>query len=252
MTEHKLSVVKQSGIESLRLKVEGHEAHYLKTGSGPPVVLFHGGASDSRDWLPVMSLLCQRYSLYAPDILGYGLSEKDSCGYHISDFIDFSVGFIQALGLECPVVAGHSLGGRICLDIALHHPVRGLVLVDTAGFGRITPWGSLLNVSAWVVRRVLGRPQPYPKFLPDDGQDARWLCLERLPELRVPTLIVWQRFDPYMPLATAIRASQLIPGALLAVLPGYGHAPHKKDVRAFSQILAGFLDGSDAGATGTR
>jgi len=41
-------------VESAKLSVNGHQAHYLKAGSGDPVVLLHGGASDSRDWLGIL------------------------------------------------------------------------------------------------------------------------------------------------------------------------------------------------------
>ncbi|MCK4274212.1 MAG: hypothetical protein KAW90_04920, partial [Dehalococcoidales bacterium] len=62
----------KTGIEGLRLNVNGHRTHYLKAGVGPPVVLVHGGASDSRDWFDTMTALAHRYTLYAPDLIGFG------------------------------------------------------------------------------------------------------------------------------------------------------------------------------------
>ncbi len=56
----------RSGIESLQLKVNGHRIHYLKAGSGAPVVLVHGGASDSRDWVNTMAALSHRFTLLCP------------------------------------------------------------------------------------------------------------------------------------------------------------------------------------------
>ncbi|MCK4862981.1 MAG: hypothetical protein KAS25_01735, partial [Dehalococcoidales bacterium] len=62
----------RAGIEGLKLNVNGHRAHYLKAGGGPPVVLVHGGASDSRDWVDTINGLAHRYTFYAPDLIGFG------------------------------------------------------------------------------------------------------------------------------------------------------------------------------------
>ncbi len=235
----------QDAIQSLEMKVGEHQIHYLRAGNGPPVVLVHGGASDCRDWVETMATLSPSYSLYAPDLIGYGLSSRDNSGYYLSDFVEFTLQFIQTLGLNSYVLVGHSIGGRVCLEIALRHPeiVRQLVLVDTAGFGKLARWGFFLGTTMWALRNILKRPQPYPRFLWQDGEDRDWMCLEELPTLKVPTLIVWSHYDPYHPLSEAIRAKELIPEAYLEVVPGYGHAPHVKRSDHFSNLLLHFMDG---------
>ena len=235
---------RQDIIESLKLKVGDHQVHYLKSGNGPPVVLLHGGASDSRDWAGTIAALSHSYSLYAPDLIGYGLSEKAKSGYYLSDFVEFTLGFIQALGLNSHILVGHSIGGRVCLEIALRYPekVHKLVLIDTVGFSKLTHWGYLLGTLAWGVRKFLRHPQPYPKYLKKDSEDKEWMCLEKLPDLKMPTLLVWYKRDPYYPLTGALRAKDLIPEVRLEVLPGYGHAPHLKNRSSFNSLLQSFLD----------
>jgi pimeloyl-ACP methyl ester carboxylesterase len=234
----------QAVIESLKLNVNGSQAHYLKAGSGPPVVLIHGGASDSRDWMGTLAALSHRYSLYAPDLIGFGLSDRNKDGYYLSDFTEFILGFMETLGLEHPVLVGHSFGGRLCLDIALRYPekVSRLVLVDASGLGKISRLGNVILTGFWVVRKLLRLPQPFPKFLAREGEDTQWLCVNELPKLRTPTLIIWKRYDPYLPLSIARRAEELIPRAHLAILPGYGHAPHGQNKEAFNSLLLDFLD----------
>ena len=231
-------------IESLKLKVGDHQAHYLKAGSGTPVVLIHGGASDSQEWVSTINALCHRYSLYAPDLIGYGLSDRTKEGYYLSDFSEFILGFVETLGLEQPVLVGHSFGGRLCLDIALRHPekIHKLVLADAAGLGKISPWSNILLTGLWAIRKLLQRRQPFPKFLNKEGEDSNWLCVDELPNLKTPTLIIWKRHDLYFPLAIARRAKGLIPGAHLVVLPGYGHAPHRQNQDSFNHHLLDFLD----------
>ena len=231
-------------MESLKLKVGDQQAHYLKAGSGPPVVLIHGGASDSRDWVGTLAALSHRYSLYAPDLLGFGLSDRTKDGYYLSDFSEFILGFMETLSLEHPVLVGHSFGGRLCLEVALRHPekVRKLVLIDASGLGKVSRLGNSILTAFWAIRKLLRHQQPYPKFLAREGEDTSWLCVDELPNLKTPTLIVWKRHDLYFPLAIARRAEALISGAHLAVLPGYGHAPHEQNRKAFNRLLLDYLD----------
>jgi pimeloyl-ACP methyl ester carboxylesterase len=230
-------------IESLRLTINGRNIHCLKAGSGPPVVLVHGGASDSRDWIGTIASLSGRFSFYAPDLPGFGQSDRDKNGYYLSDFSDFLLGLIDELRLEKPALVGHSFGGRVCLDAALKGPDRvgRLVIADTSGLGRMSWLGSFLFTFFWALRKVMRRRQPFPRFLSKDGDDYNDVSDAALISLKTPTLIVWKRCDPYMPLKIARRAARLIPGSKLAVLPGYGHAPIKQDREAFDKILVDFL-----------
>ncbi len=233
-----------TAIENLKLNLGNYQAYYRKAGSGSAIVLIHGGASDSRDWIRTMATLSDRYSLYAPDLIGYGGSDKPKRGYYLSDFVKFTLDFIQALHLDSTVLVGHSLGGRVALEIALRYPerVRKLVLIDTLGFGRTARYGSLLTILAWVVRKLLRQPQPYPTFLKHGSESTNWVCLNELSGLNVPTLIVWKRCEPYFPLAMAVEAKRLIPEARLVVVPGYGHTPHKQRKSSFTNLLLGFLN----------
>jgi len=232
-----------NNIESLKTEVNGYQAHYLKAGSGPPVVLIHGGASDSRDWIETMKELGGEHTFYALDMIGYGQSEKRERGYYLHEFGDFLTGFIEKLKLDRPALVGHSLGGRFCLDVAIKYPekVRKLVLIDTTGLGKMSVYGNVLQLFFWGLRKVLRQPQPYPNFLMKKGEKFHRSYDEDLRRLTIPTLLVWKQYDPYLPASIARKAERLMPNAKLAVLEGYGHAPHQKDSKAFNKILADFL-----------
>jgi pimeloyl-ACP methyl ester carboxylesterase len=238
-----MEIEAKTGPESLTLEVTGHLAHYLKAGSGPPVVLVHGGASDSRDWLGNIPALSPFFTVYAPDLIGFGRSGRNEEGYYITDFSDFLEEFIEKLGLSRPALVGHSLGARACLGVALRRPelVGRLVLVDAAGLGKVSRFGTALNIAIYRLRQLLGRPQPYPRFKIKEGEDMYWRCMEELPGLSVPTLIIWKRHDPYIPLSVARHAAALIPGAILEVLPGFGHAPQSQNREEFNRLLLDFL-----------
>ncbi len=233
-----------ASVASLWTEASGHRVHYLRSGSGPAVLLLHGGASDSRDWLPTMAALSGRYTFYAPDIIGFGQSQRRESGYYLDEFTDFVVDLIDRLGLERPAVAGHSFGARVGLDVALLHPekISTLVMVDAAGLGQVSRMGSFLLTGLGRLKQVLHLRQPYPRFLTREYDDPSWACLEELPTMKTPTLIIWKHHDPYLPVANGRQAARLIPGARLEVLPGWGHAPHKQETAVFVKLLADFLD----------
>ncbi len=234
----------RTGVEELKLNVNGYRAHYLKAGSGQPVVLVHGGASDSRDWYGTINALSHRYTLYAPDLIGFGKNERNEKGYYLSDFSDFLTGFIKSLQLEKPVLVGHSFGARVCLDVALrdNQSAVKLVLIDASGLGNISRFGSALFTFFWALRKLLRQPQPHPTFLPREGDDYNHVGTNKLAGLATPTLLVWKSLDPYMPVSNARQAAKLIPDARLEILPGYGHAPQQQNREAFVRLLLDFLD----------
>jgi pimeloyl-ACP methyl ester carboxylesterase len=232
-----------AGVDSLGITLSGGRVHYLKAGGGPPVVLLHGGASDCRDWIPTMAALADRFSFYAPDLIGFGKSERDEKGYYLSDFSDFLLEFIDALGLEGPALVGHSFGARVCLDAALkgRERVSRLVIADASGLGGMSWLGNALFTGFWALRKAMNKPQPFPRFLAKEGDDYNNVSNDVLRGLTTPTLIVWKRFDPYMPVKHARRTAGLIPGSKLVVLPGYGHAPNKQNRETFNRLLVDFL-----------
>jgi len=131
--------------------------------------------------------------------------------------------------------------------MALRNPekIKGLVLVNAAAFSKLALWGSCIGTFIWGARKVLRRKQPYPKFAQENGGYGQWVCLDRLPQLNIPTLIVWSKFDPYYGLSGALEAVKLIPGARLEILPCRGHAPHIRERERFNALLLKFLKECD-------
>jgi pimeloyl-ACP methyl ester carboxylesterase len=105
-------------MESQWLKIDNHTIHYVEMGNGFPLVLLHGGANDWRGWKKNIVALAQRYRVIAPDVVGFGRSDKSKSIYGIDDFVNYLWGFVSALNIERMHLAGHSLGGRIALEFA--------------------------------------------------------------------------------------------------------------------------------------
>jgi pimeloyl-ACP methyl ester carboxylesterase len=113
--------------------------HHMQGGRGSPVVFIHGlGSSGYMEWRFTLEAAAEGHRVYAPDLPGYGRTEKPRARYTIPYFARFVERYLENRGLRSVVLVGASLGGRIALEVALEQPrlVRKLVLVNTLGLGR--------------------------------------------------------------------------------------------------------------------
>src|SRR5215210_8096120 len=119
------------------LHLHGHEISYITAGSGPVLLLIHGITGSSRHWESVISLLAERFTVIAPDMLGHGLSAKPRGDYSLGAFASGARDMLVALGHERATVVGHSLGGGVAMQFAYQFPERceRLVLVSSGGLG---------------------------------------------------------------------------------------------------------------------
>jgi len=120
------------------LRLHGHRVSYRLAGDGPPLVLIHGITSSSANWLPVMPLLAEHYTVIAPDLLGHGASAKPKGDYSLGAYASLVRDVMAALGYDRGTVVGHSLGGGVAMQLAYQFPerVERLVLVSSGGLGR--------------------------------------------------------------------------------------------------------------------
>ena len=113
--------------------------HHTYGGRGSPVVFIHGlGSSGYIEWRYNLDQIAARHRVFAPDLPGFGRSEKPRARYGIAYFTRFIERYMQERGLRSAAIVGASLGGRIALELALERPslVRKLVLTNTLGLGR--------------------------------------------------------------------------------------------------------------------
>ncbi|PLP61401.1 alpha/beta hydrolase [Mesorhizobium loti] len=115
------------------IDIKGNRIHYVDVGEGPPIVFLHGlGAQLHHFTAPLFKVFGPGYRLIALDRPGSGYSSRarGSTG-RLPEQADIICTFMEKLGLEKPVIVGHSLGGSVALAIAVEHPeaISGLVLL---------------------------------------------------------------------------------------------------------------------------
>ncbi len=98
----------------------------------PGLLLHHGLASSQRVWDLMLPRLARRFRVVSFDARGHGLSSKPSSGYGFDRTVSDALAVMRAAGLRRPVIAGHSWGAMVALELAATHPrsVSGAYLID--------------------------------------------------------------------------------------------------------------------------
>ena len=127
---------------------------YRVGGEGEPLLLVHGLAGSSANWVEVLPELVARHRVLAVELPGHARSEPLPRGATTEDFAQAVAGVLEAEGVEAALVAGHSFGGLVALRLARLRPelVRGLLLVCPAGVSTRRPLRRLLVAASATVR----------------------------------------------------------------------------------------------------
>lgn len=266
-----------SGVRSEHAQAGPYRLHYLEAGVGPPLVLVHGlGSSATQDWGRLLVSLGRRFHVYAPDLPGFGESERlAAADYSIPMQVEAVRGFMAAVGLGTARVAGISMGGWIVSRLAGSHPemVERLVVVAAAG---MRPDGPPIPVEvlfprdedgvrrlvaamrhkapappSFVARGILARRQREEwiirRALESMGAGRDWLN-GTLGRADMPVLILWGKQDRLIPVAYAAGLEAEFPCAELKVLDGCGHVPMADCPEAFDREMMPFLAAADVPA----
>jgi len=256
---------------------------------GPWVVLLHGFTGSSASWEPVAPALAQAgYRVWAPDLLGHGHTDApaDPRRYTMAQAAADLVALLRQgeLGRKgAPVhLLGYSMGGRLALYLALHHPEwgRSLVLESAspglddpaqrearrrqdealadqilaqgipafvAAWERLPLWASQGRLSPGVRRklrqqRLRNRALGLANSLRGMGTGVQPSLWPRLARLSVPTLLLVGAEDAKY-VALNRRMAACIPSARLRVVPQAGHTVHLEQPEAFVQHLLDFWAG---------
>jgi pimeloyl-ACP methyl ester carboxylesterase len=257
-------------IERKSIKINGLDVRYYSAGQGEPVMVIHGGAGDASTWWNNIAELSLNYTVYAPDLPGFGGSQPLKGNYYVHELSEFIDKFAGSVGLDSFNLVGHSLGGGIALDYTLKKPnkVKKLVLISSLCLGREIGFGlrllsiptlihslcviakGVIKAIKWVFKQLkqVEFISPLTPAIMHIGENItsafgrQSLVLEsRLGEVNVPTLVVWGARDPVVPVRQAYAAARVIPDCQVKVFKNRGHNVHRDELKQFSGILKRFL-----------
>ena len=202
------------------------DMYYELHGTGDPIVLIGGLASDISQWQWLTEWSARTHRVLAFDNRGAGRTDKPDAPYTIPMMANDTDGLMEVAGMSHATVLGISMGGRVALDLALNHPdrVARLILVSTRASARhedSTQRIDILGMLAGVFFR--GKyPQPRFAFARQKQASRSYDCLDRLGEIHVPTTVLHGRNDKIVPLREAEAMQRGIAGSRMVTFNG-GH-----------------------------
>lgn len=202
------------------------DMYYELHGSGDPIVLIGGLASDISESTWLTDWCARTHRVLAFDNRGAGRTDKPDAPYTIPMMANDTDALMEVVGMSHVTVLGISMGGRIALDLALNHPdrVARLILVSTRASARREEGTSRLDMVG-LLSGVLFRgkyPQPRFAFARQKKASRSYDCSDRLGEIHVPTTILHGRKDKIVPLREAQAMQRGIAGSKMVTFNG-GH-----------------------------
>lgn len=254
----------------------------LQAGEGRPVLMLHGLGGTKASFLPtVRALAPEGRRVIAADLLGFGDSDKPLLApYDPKFFAQSVISLMDALGLERTDIVGHSLGGRVTLEVVLHAPERFdrvVLMTPSLAWLRERRWAPFLKL----VRPELGLIQPAPRQVVEKvvkqvipGGQSRYAAAgideflrsytsargraafyaaarniyleqperfwERLKALEPPALFVWGSRDPLVPAGFERHVREAVPQAKHVTLD-CGHVPQVERPAELHREIGRFL-----------
>ncbi|HET7628110.1 MAG TPA: alpha/beta hydrolase [Bacillales bacterium] len=257
-----------------------HRLFYRHAGSGDEtIVLLHGIPTHSHIWMQVLPYLTQKYNVIAPDLLGYGQSDRGVASeLTLPQQASRIIRLLDQLGIESAHLVGHDLGGGIAQILAVYYEnrVKSLVVSDSVCFSNWplpqvvslryptapefepTPVFIERLIRGGLYHQELAVPEWIDAFTapfnhPNGGIELQQAAFalehhqteELVPYLRnvqVPTTILWGQHDRYLPPYWGLRLQETIPQSTFRLLPQCGHFSMIDNPELFARELFQHLE----------
>lgn len=264
-------------VEQCQVSTELGVTTYLSAGVGDPVILLHGAGAGAVTWYPSMATVSEGFRVIAPDVVGYGESDKPDATYDRPFFASWLKKFFDALEIEQAHVVGLSQGGAIALQFALENPslVKKLVLVNSGALGARPSFWPMLSmilmnaIPSEVTNRfnaryllvdpenrdpnhvlysieVLRKPGGKNAFSQGRGAAVSPMSAGDLCKIQNQTLIIWGGNDQLFPVEQVMESITVMPNVTLREIDCAGHLPLMDQTSTFNDTLVSFLNSQES------
>jgi len=256
---------------------DGLKMYYELHGSGDPLVLIAGLASDSQSWAPILPALAERFQVVVFDNRGAGRTEPMDAPLNITQMADDVTALLDTLNIPQAHLLGHSMGGMIALECAARRPdrIRKLILASTTAKPAerdcvlLRNWAAsqhhgmpprlwFENLFFWIfperffqhpadVQAALDFSVNYPWPQTPDAFErqvetiAAFDIRDRLKSIHIPTLALHGERDMLFPPERVLPELTAISGLKMTIIPGAAHAIALDAPELFVRAVCSFL-----------
>lgn len=261
-------------MEEKFIEIDGNKIRYFESGSSKKtLVLVHGLGASFERWQYVLPLFATHFHVVAPDLVGFGYSDKPLVDYTPDFFSNFLETFLTSLGINHTSIIGSSLGGQIAAEYTSSHSesVEKLILISPSGMMKQstsaldayimaalypneksaknafeTMDGSGKQIPMEIINEFVTRMKlPNAKFAFMStllGLKNSDLITKKLEKISSPTLIIWGSDDPVIPITFADDFVSSIDNCKLYEMSKCGHAPYVQEPELFASRVLEFLN----------
>lgn len=246
-----------------RISIEGDICFYAgdAAAAGRPLIFCHGAGGSHRHWLHQVQGLKGQAAALAVDLPGHGASDGEPAA-DIAAYREFLRRLSAALGLKSFILGGHSMGGAVALDYALHYgdSVEGLVLAGSGARLRVAPqllealrsesippqliefaYSPAASAELLETARQEALQVPPQTYLADFTACNNFDCMARLSEITAPALLICGKEDRMTPLKYSRYLAEQLPRAELVEVESAGHMVMLEAPQRVSEVISAFL-----------
>lgn len=227
--------------------IDNLNINYIDEGEGKTIVLFHGWGANKEAFTPIIKRLSAYMRVVALDFPGFGKSSEPEEIWDVEKYACFMEKFLNKADAQGAIWLGHSFGGRVIIKLfeKVDNKPSKIVLVDSAGIKPKRTPGYYVKVYSYKLGKkllklpLINKTGLYERLVKNAGSSDYKVLSENmratmtkvvnedlrghLPNITVPTLLIWGDKDTATPISDAHVMNKLLPDSGIVTLEGAGH-----------------------------
>ena len=255
----------------IKTVINGLNIEYMVKGEGENILILAGWGTDYKVYKNLAESISNYAKVFYFDMPGFGKSDEPKEPWNVDNYISLVKEFIRQMNIKELSIIGHSNGGRICIkmlaDNNLEFKVKKLILIGSAGIVNKKTLKKRVKIATVKIgKKFLSLPiikNIFPNTVEKlknkmgsvDYRNASPVMrntlvklvnenlIDRLPEIKVPTLLLWGENDAETPFANAKIMEKMIPNAGLVSFEGCSHYVFLERPMQINKIINNFITG---------